>query len=94
MPDPRTTPTTSLFSSLRERLCSRTYTDACDGFGDMDFTDYPPFATCDYCGWDAPLTASTWAEAERHRWRHPDVWCWLRSHWLDSWAYWRLHRGA
>jgi hypothetical protein len=71
---------------LFNALLRRTYTDSFDGLGDMDFTDYGVFATCEYCGWDSPCFP-TQSEAQRARWRHPDVLCWLRALWID----WSLH---
>lgn len=69
---------------IPERLLSRTYTDQADGM----WTDFPSpwpepfFSTCGYCGWDGPCR-DTRAEAERDRWRHPNLLCWLRAFWID-----------
>ena len=59
-------------------------------YPEMTFGPDGYWLTCGYCGWDGPIRATRRA-AERDRWRHPDIRCWLKALYIDSWIHWRFH---
>lgn len=62
---------------------SRTYVDTPDTGDYGGWSDDFRWAACGHCGWNGP--SRRWPQqAERDRWRHPNLLCWAKASWFNS----------